>query len=659
MCYPKVVRSGPILCVIIFLCFFSEVIVAQTRTDTLLENLLKRHASPALQHILQYPDTFRYQLIYTRIDRDKNNKPHFSHYYLNVNKDLYFNPASTVKMPVAFLALEKLHTLQQSGVNKYTTMLTDSSYSGQVTVHTDSTAENGLPSIAQYIKRVFLISDNDAYNRLYEFVGQQTIHEQLWRKGYPDMRIVRRFMPLDETENRHTNAIRFVSGGQTLYEQAPAVSNLTYDFSKKIEIGSGYWDKNDKLVLGPMDFTRHNNAPLQDLQQLLQLVLFPESVPASQRFDLTAADYRFLYRYMSEYPGESRYPKYDTAEYFDSYTKFFLFKAGKRKIPDYLRVFNKTGWSYGFLTDVAYIVDFKHQVEFMLSGTVYVNRDEVLNDNRYEYEEEGYPFFKEIGAIVYADELQRKRAYRPDLSAFKLTYPEPEVTYSHGGIIRGDTTRRTLALVFTADEFADGAPQILATLKKHRAKGAFFLTGNFYRNRAFAGIIRQLKAGGHYLGPHSDQHLLYCDWTRRDSLLVTKKQFTDDLHACYAAMAQRGIQQRDASFFLPPYEWYNDTIAAWTNELGLQLVNFTPGTRSNADYTYPEMGKQYRNSQSIFQSVTAYEQEQPAGLNGFLLLTHLGTDRRRKDKFYTHLDKLLTYLEQRGYKFVSIEELLQ
>ncbi|CAL1521350.1 serine hydrolase [Chitinophaga sp. MM2321] len=408
--------------ILLFCCCQIYGLQAQSRTDTLLRNLISREASPALKHILQYPDSFRYQLIYTQIDRDAHNQPHFKHYYLDVDADKYFNPASTVKLPVALLALEKLKELKAEGITGNTPMLTDSSWSGQVTVHTDSTAENGLPSIYHYIKRIFLISDNDAYNRLYEFVGQQTIHEKLWDKGYKRARIVRRFMPLSEEENRHTNAIRFEDNGKSIYAQPPAYSTLAFDYSKKITMGTAYMDKNDKLVPLPMDFTRQNNLPLEDLQQLLQSVLFPASVPASRRFNITEDDYRFLYRYMSQYPSETTYPKYDTTEYFDSYTKFFLFKGAGHNIPPYMRVFNKTGWSYGFLTDAAYIVDFKHNVEFMLTGTIYVNRDGILNDDKYEYEEDGYPFFKEIGKIIYGYELQRQRAHNPDLSQFRIDY---------------------------------------------------------------------------------------------------------------------------------------------------------------------------------------------------------------------------------------------
>jgi hypothetical protein len=414
----------PRLAIFVMLHMLAITAAAQEKTDPWLEKLLRRQAPPLLQHVLNHPDSFQYQIIYTQINRDKNNVPHIKHYYLHVDKDRYFNPASTVKMPVAFCALEKLNEMNIPGVNKYTAMITDSGFDRQTRVTTDTLAQNGLPSVAQYIRKIFLISDNDAYNRLYEFTGQQTLNEKLWQRGYTDARITRRFVAMNEDQNRHTNPIRFEKDGKLIYQQPPAYYTGPFDFSKKILVGKGHWDSNDSLINEPMDFTTHNNMPLQYLQQLLQSVLFPETVAAKQRFHLTADDYRFLYQYMSELPHESRFPHYDTAEYFDSYTKFFLFKAGKTKPPAYMRVFNKTGWSYGFLTDVAYIADFKNNVEFMLSGVIYVNRDGVLNDNKYEYEEIGYPFFKEVGNIIYNYELKRERKYKPNLDKFRLTYDD-------------------------------------------------------------------------------------------------------------------------------------------------------------------------------------------------------------------------------------------
>jgi hypothetical protein len=395
---------------------------AQTKTDKWLEQMIRQQASPFLKEILNQPDTFHYQFIYTKIDRDKKNQPHFTNYYFRVNRNEYFNPASMVKLPTALLALEKINTLSKYGVTKYTTMLTDSAYSHQTKVKYDSSAANYLPSVAHYVKKVFLISDNDAYNRLYEFVGQQQLNERLWQMGYRDTRITRRFVSMNEAENRHTNPIRFMRGDSLLYAQMPAFNADPFDFHKKILIGRAHFDRNDSLINEPFDFTTHNNFPLEDMQQVMQSALFPNSMPAKKRFRLTPDDYAFLHRYMSEFPAESDYPHYDTTEFFDSYTKFFMFKAWRSKIPPYIRVFNKTGWSYGFLTDVAYIVDFRNKIEFMVSGNIYVNSDGVLNDDKYEYEETGYPFFKEVGNIIYQYELKRKRKYTPDLSAFQFDY---------------------------------------------------------------------------------------------------------------------------------------------------------------------------------------------------------------------------------------------
>jgi peptidoglycan/xylan/chitin deacetylase (PgdA/CDA1 family) len=221
---------------------------------------------------------------------------------------------------------------------------------------------------------------------------------------------------------------------------------------------------------------------------------------------------------------------------------------------------------------------------------------------------------------------------------------------SHGGIIRMDTTRKIIYLVFTGHEFADGGEIILSALKSHRIPASFFFTGDFYRDAKNTLLIAALKSDGHYLGAHSDKHLLYCTWENRDSLLIDKPAFYRDVTDNYAAMEKFGIDKADAKFFMPPYEWYNRTIAEWTNELGLQIVNFSPGTSSNADYTIPRMPN-YISSDSIFTRILRYESTHPQRLNGFLLLSHIGTDPERTDKFYLKLDALIGELKRRGYTF--------
>ena len=231
--------------------------------------------------------------------------------------------------------------------------------------------------------------------------------------------------------------------------------------------------------------------------------------------------------------------------------------------------------------------------------------------------------------------------------------------FSFGGIIRTDSTKKEIHLVFTGHEFGDGGEVIRRVLQNHGVKAAFFLTGDFYRNNFFSSLIRGLKSDGHYLGGHSDKHLLYCSWEKRDSLLVSKEEFAADLIANYAEIEKFGVRKSDAPFFLPPYEWYNESVSAWTKELGLTLVNFSPGTYSNADWTIPELGTQYLSSDTIYNRILAYERNHAYGLNGFILLTHIGVDPRRTDKFYLRLDGLMTELEKRGYRFTSLMEGIQ
>lgn len=412
-----------IIAILLYSCFacFS---FAQARTDSLLSVLLQHDTSAVVKNVIAHPGAYRLQIIYTQIDRDKHNKPSFKNYYFNADPGMYFNPASTVKLPLALLAMEKLNDIHVKGVNKYTSMLIDSSYSKQTTAYTDSTSVTGLPSIAHYIKKVFLISDNDAYNRLYEFIGQQTINRSLRAKGFRDIRITRRFTSMNADENRHTNNIRFVSNkAKLLYEQKPAYNTDSFDFSHVVKIGKAHYDRNDSLVNEPIDFTTANSLPLESLQQILQSALFPESTPYEQRFNLTKDDYRFLYQFISQYPSETSYPKYDTTQYYDSYVKFY-FRNETHAMPSYVRVFNKVGWAYGFLTDASYVADFKNKVEFMLTATIYVNSDGILNDDKYDYDSVGHPFLYSLGQAIYQYELNRTREYKPDLKKFMIKYDQ-------------------------------------------------------------------------------------------------------------------------------------------------------------------------------------------------------------------------------------------
>ena len=379
--------------------------------NTILPNIQDSIA----KKVLANPNTYRFQLVYTKIDRDQQGIPHFTNYILYADAENYFNPASMVKMPLAFLAMEKLYELNQPGVNKFTTIQFDSNYQRQVAMTADSSAQNKKPSIAHFVKRAFLISENDPYNRLYQFVGQGPTNQKLIAKGYTSTKITRQFMGYTEDQNRHTNGINFVDDkGLPILKLAPQYNKDSFQFGAPILIGDAHWNSKDEVVKAPFDFTRHNNISLVDMQKMLQSVIFPASVPKQNRFNMAEADRLFLLQYLSQYPSETNYPKYDSAHFYDSYVKFF-FQDSTHTMPKHIRVFNKVGWAYGFLTDVSYVLDTKNNIDYMLSATIYVNSDGVVNDSKYDEETVGFPFLNKIGSAFYEYELKRPRKYQPKL----------------------------------------------------------------------------------------------------------------------------------------------------------------------------------------------------------------------------------------------------
>jgi hypothetical protein len=388
--------------------------------------------------VLASPNTYRLQLVYTQIDRDQNGIPRFTNHTLYADAENYFNPASMVKMPLAFLAMEKLYELNQPGVNKYTRMQFDSNYQRQVAMTADSSAQNKKPSIAHFVKRAFLISENDPYNRLYQFVGQGPTNQKLLAKGYNSTKITRQFMGYTEDQNRHTNGIRFMDEkGLPILKLDPQYNKDSFQFGAPILIGDAHWNSKDEVVNAPFDFTRHNNISLVDMQKMLQAVLFPASVPKQNRFNMTDADRLFLLQYLSQYPSETDYPKYDSAHFYDSYVKFF-FQDSTHTMPKHIRVFNKVGWAYGFLTDVSYVLDTKNNIDYMLSATIYVNSDGVVNDSKYDEDAVGFPFLNQIGKAFYQYELERPRKFKPILQNQVKQYEKRNPKDTRPSILNAD-----------------------------------------------------------------------------------------------------------------------------------------------------------------------------------------------------------------------------
>jgi len=388
--------------------------------DNPLVSILK---SEKFKQITENPLKYRVQILYTQINRDKNNKPKLKTYAYRTNSAEYFYPASTVKLAASVLALEKINALK---LDKNWFMYTLKSREGQQEITQDLSSENGKPSVAHYIKKILLVSDNESYNRLYEFLGQKDFNQSMKSKGFKGVRFTHRLqVPLTPLENQLTNPIEFVdSMGRIKYFQEAAFNHRPIMSKKPILLGQGFMNSQGQIEYTPYDFTLKNAFPLAAQHEFLKRLMLPEAFPKRKQFTLTQEDYSFLYQYMSQYPTETRYPTYlQDSTYHPTYCKFIYYGSDKNEpLNKNLRIFNKVGDAYGFLLDNAYVVDFENQIEFMVSAVILCNEDEIFNDDIYEYDRIGFPFLKQLGREIHGYEMKRPKKYPPKLDHLKIKY---------------------------------------------------------------------------------------------------------------------------------------------------------------------------------------------------------------------------------------------
>lgn len=344
--------------------------------------------NPAIRAIMQNTDDHQVQIIYTRIERTESDSVIFHDYSYHLDENNYFYPASTVKLPAAVLALEYLQTVEDVTAETKYTILRDS------LTHT----------IADDIRQIFAVSDNEAYNRLYELLGRDFINRKLRSKGIRPVRIAHRLStPNSEKVQRDTlffqvrDRIVALGGG---VDQPVEPLNI-----RNIKKGVGFM-RNDSLIQEPMDFSCKNYFPLETQHSLMKRLFFPENFTENQRFNLSRQHYELLKKNMHLVPRKNGY---DESEFYDSYGKFFIFGDSKERIPDHIKIYNKVGWAFGTLTETAYITDEKSGIEFLLSATILVNENQVFNDDQYEFESRGVPFLAQLGREIYELEKNRVR----------------------------------------------------------------------------------------------------------------------------------------------------------------------------------------------------------------------------------------------------------
>lgn len=405
--------------ILFFSAFLTIFSIFGQQIDTIWLRTVLESKPELFGEILKNQDKYKVQILYTRINRKANSNPEFTTFGYCPDSQYYFYPASTVKLPAAVLALEKINYLKESRL-KTAPMKIESEFTKNTFNVSDTLPLHLLPTIENYIKRIFLVSDNDSYNYLYEFLGQEYIKKRLTEKGFLQTNIISRLsVSLSPEQNRITGPVFFYDGEDIIYKQSRDTNKtIIMNSMKGLHAGIGYY-RGDSLITQPKDFTYLNSFSIFDQHSFILRLFFPESFPPEKQFNLTEDDYQLLYRYMSLFPDESEFSEYkDTMHYWDSYVKFFIYGDTKEPLDGSVRIFNKVGLAYGFLIDNAYIIDFKHNREFVLSAVIYVNEDQIFNDDKYEYDTVGFPFLAKLGRILLEYERSRELQHLPDFSRF-------------------------------------------------------------------------------------------------------------------------------------------------------------------------------------------------------------------------------------------------
>lgn len=372
-------------CIFIIVSLLFAQFGCSSKKNILTESLASDN--PKIKNVMSNPEAFELQIIYTQILRDKNNKVRFKDFTYRVDATTYFYPASTVKFPFVLMALEKLNTIP--GTSMCNTFTID-----------------GNPATYKFtdeMTKVFAVSDNDASNHLFEWIGFDYLNQGIHDKGVAPFRIAHR-LQIPDSGNPLVRKVTITKedGTQVASEEKlnSTSSPLTINGVKK---GKGYY-KADVLINEPFDFAQKNYYPLETLHSTLKRLVFPEAFVASERFNLTNEQRDFVLFSMSNLPKNAGY---DPKEYYDGYCKFFMFGDTKENIPANIKIYNKVGDAYGTLIDCAYIVDTENKVEFMISATLLLNKDGIFNDDKYEYDSIGLPFLAELGRQLYAKNMKK------------------------------------------------------------------------------------------------------------------------------------------------------------------------------------------------------------------------------------------------------------
>lgn len=352
--------------------------------DTLDSLLHSERGQELIGNFIKEAEKYQIQIIYTKIERDSLNQASFQSYSFGLDDKKYFYPASTVKLPLVLLSLEKTQNIPAIDLN----------------TPFQIPALNSQTNLITSIAKALIVSDNKASNELFDFLGRAYIHQKLWKKGYKNIQIIHRLgIPLEKhksPENKQNNNVSFLDKNmkKIIFQEQKAIDSTSYNLGDK-----------------PEKYQYSNRLPLEDLHQLMTTVFFPQATLERQGFNFSDEKRKLLWKILGTYPRESQNPSFlsyiEKNQYPpDNFRKYFILATGN-KAPENLRIYNKVGLGFSYITETAYIVNFEEELEFLLSAVIFVPKDNYVTTLK---------FMQHLGLLVYEYEKGRFRKYPPKLS---------------------------------------------------------------------------------------------------------------------------------------------------------------------------------------------------------------------------------------------------
>ena len=250
--------------------------------------------------------------------------------------------------------------------------------------------------------------------------------------------------------------------------------------------------------------------------------------------------------------------------------------------------------------------------------------------------------------------------FRNDLSGLSLLNGLP-MSFDNG---RPD--KRLVCLTFDGGSVANAATDILDTLKSRNVKATMFLTGQFVKK--YPDVVLRLVREGHEAGNHTFSHPHLTSFAQDQTQSI--------LPAITEAYLDRELGKTDSLFHIltgvplaplwrAPYGEYNRTICIWAQKAGFLHVGWRQGRTwklglDSNDWISDEGSSGYHTPQEVYDKIVALANRPENGINGGIILMHLGTVRTQKDKqVHLMLGRLIDTLRSLNYRFVPISEMLK